>query len=192
MYMACGTTESVKDSRGQFGVTPILHAKPRLSFFEDVTMKTCKKCLRELPRTEFYKKPHMTDGLFSSCKECESKKGKAYWSRPEVKAHRKEYKKTYTEPESSKFFRKQWRLNNKERVCAQSKKWRDKNKEKVRAYNALNQAIKMGRVIKPEQCSKCPNTGRIEGHHEDYSKPLDVEWLCRDCHAKIPSKGAVA
>lgn len=39
MYMACGTTKSVKDSRGQFGLIPILHAKPRLSFFEDVTMK---------------------------------------------------------------------------------------------------------------------------------------------------------
>ncbi len=39
MVMACSTTKSVKDHRGHFGFTPILHAKPRRSFFEDVTMK---------------------------------------------------------------------------------------------------------------------------------------------------------
>jgi len=39
------------------------------------------------------------------------------------------------------------------------------------------------RIITPQPCAVCshPNTA---AHHPDYSKPLDVVWLCAVCHAK--------
>ena len=50
------------------------------------------------------------------------------------------------------------------------------------ARNRMAKAIASGRLVRPSTCSACGKTGMIEGHHRDYSKPLDVTWLCRRCH----------
>ena len=58
-----------------------------------------------------------------------------------------------------------------------------------RAIHLVEKALKKGILIRPSVCQVCkkPSTlqnGRsgIEGHHEDYRKPLDVMWLCQKCH----------
>lgn len=51
------------------------------------------------------------------------------------------------------------------------------------AHAKVHRAIKKGLLIRPKLCSQCGRTGKVEGHHEDYSNPLDVKWLCRTCHA---------
>jgi hypothetical protein len=53
------------------------------------------------------------------------------------------------------------------------------------AHNAVRDAVRAGVLVRPESCSLCgqvPANGRIEGHHESYDRPLDVEWLCTRCH----------
>ncbi len=35
--------------------------------------------------------------------------------------------------------------------------------------------------IKRANCIVC-GSAESEMHHEDYSKPLEVDWMCRDCH----------
>lgn len=52
-------------------------------------------------------------------------------------------------------------------------------KQSVRA--TTRNYIKMGILIK-EQCKVCGTNENIEAHHEDYTKPLDVTWLCRKHH----------
>lgn len=70
------------------------------------------------------------------------------------------------------------RANIKKAVSKSIEKYRDK--QNARAL--MNYHLKVGHLTKPENCSVCKTTGRIEGHHNDYSKPLDVRWLCRGCH----------
>ena len=58
-------------------------------------------------------------------------------------------------------------------------------KVKRNAWSQVARAIKKGSLIKPEACSSCGGSEpRIEAHHEDYNKPLEVIWLCSPCHNK--------
>jgi hypothetical protein len=57
--------------------------------------------------------------------------------------------------------------------------WRAKHPEKLRAHKLVRRAIDRGDLVR--QPCPCGNP-KAEAHHEDYSKPLVVEWLCRRCH----------
>lgn len=73
---------------------------------------------------------------------------------------------------------------NKTRVRAIKTKYEKKNKLQRHAWSAVRQAIIAGIVLKPKACSKCGGkTRRIEAHHEDHRKKLDIVWLCTPCHA---------
>ena len=55
--------------------------------------------------------------------------------------------------------------------------------DKLRAPDKLRHRVQDGTVIR-QPCVSCgaPNA---EGHHEDYSRPLDVTWLCGQCHIDL-------
>lgn len=62
----------------------------------------------------------------------------------------------------------------------QDPKYKEKTfKENVRSFT--RQCIKNGILIR-EGCKVCGTTETVEAHHEDYGKPLDVIWLCRNHH----------
>jgi hypothetical protein len=54
--------------------------------------------------------------------------------------------------------------------------------DRVLAQQAKNRAIKKGIIKIPERCSNCNKNKKLHAHHPDYSKPLDVVWLCPRCH----------
>jgi hypothetical protein len=59
--------------------------------------------------------------------------------------------------------------------------------DRHRARNRVYQAIKDGRLVRPDTCEHCGATGvPIEASHDEYTydKALDVEWLCRSCHRR--------
>ena len=51
-----------------------------------------------------------------------------------------------------------------------------------RAVASVTRAIKLGKLKRPSICSQCGGSEKIQAHHADYRKHLDVEWLCRGCH----------
>ena len=67
------------------------------------------------------------------------------------------------------------------------KKWRLKN-----GYNRDNARIKIWRMLKSGNLKKqsCFVCGKkeVQAHHEDYSKPLDIKWLCVIHHKEADKK----
>ncbi len=52
-----------------------------------------------------------------------------------------------------------------------------------KCYSLYKQAMKIGFLVPATACSVDSCQGiDIEGHHADYHKPLDVEWLCLKHH----------
>jgi len=55
-----------------------------------------------------------------------------------------------------------------------------KKKAQAKAINAIHSR----KLIRPNNCSNCGETTRIIAHHEDYTKPLEITWLCQSCHVR--------
>jgi hypothetical protein len=53
-----------------------------------------------------------------------------------------------------------------------------------RAHNAINNAIRDGKLLRPSVCENGCTGKLIEAAHIDYSQPFLVRWLCRPCHRK--------
>lgn len=58
-----------------------------------------------------------------------------------------------------------------------------KHKEKWIARAKLRYAVSKGLIKKLKRCEVCEEVKPLQGHHEDYSLPLEVVWLCTRCHA---------
>lgn len=61
---------------------------------------------------------------------------------------------------------------------------------KLRARARCAYAIKTGKLVRLP-CEGC-GEAKSEAHHDDYSKPLEVKWLCRSCHAAAHRKSHCA
>lgn len=94
------------------------------------------------------------DRRSSRCRECERERVTMYRQRPEVKARRREYQARYAAT----------------------------NREKTRAHSAVRDAVRGGVLVRPDICPQCGAHVKVHAHHTDYTRPLDVTWLCVRCH----------
>ena len=66
---------------------------------------------------------------------------------------------------------------------ATSRRWNQRHPEKIKAHRTVSYAIRRGRLVKgPCEWAGVECRGRIEAHHDDYTKPLEVRWLCKKHH----------
>jgi ribosomal protein S27AE len=66
--------------------------------------------------------------------------------------------------------------------AANTRRYRERNPEKDKARSKVHKAIRTGKLVR-SACEGCGEK-KVQAHHEDYSKPLEVRWLCIACHRK--------
>ena len=69
----------------------------------------------------------------------------------------------------------------REREINRRKEWSKRNPIKQRAQQKVGQAVLRGK-LKRLPCQVCGEV-KVHAHHADYSKPLEVIWLCPVHHA---------
>jgi len=131
--------------------------------------KRCFKCGDTKPRSEFYKHSKMADGLLGKCKECTKRDVADRYKTPEGRNRCVAYELVRSkDPERRR------------KALEYQRRRRAVFPEKNIARQAVANALRAGRIER-KPCERCGDN-RTQAHHPDYSKPLDVKWLCFRCH----------
>src|SRR6478752_4117611 len=123
--------------------------------------KTCFKCNKTLPLTEFYKHSGMGDGYIGKCKEC---------NKADVRANRLKNVDKYRAYDLE-------RAKHPDRAKAAyeiTKRWRTEDKRRMKCHNAVSRAVRKGEITR-QPCCICGSEKSL-AHHESYDHPLDVVW----------------
>jgi len=71
---------------------------------------------------------------------------------------------------------------NRSKCVEYSQRSQAKYPDRKKARGKVSTELIAGRLTKPSRCERCGKRRELQAHHADYSKPLDVEWLCSTCH----------
>jgi len=160
------------------------------SFLEsNMDMKVCSRCREEKPITNFNKNRCRPDGLQSQCKACSRFNDRLYYTRNKKRYNARCQSYNQTHQEERKIHDRQYRLEHKEKYSEYFKQYKKNHPIRLKAKDAVVNAIKSGKLIRPDRCSnlECNKVCKPEGHHWSYLEEhwLDVEWLCKSCHKRI-------
>lgn len=120
----------------------------------------------------------------------DSPSGPRYWCQYCANFKKREYDKKRRD--KTRLYNRNWREANKEYRKLRDKAYYADNKRrildrrdpiKIKARSILNTAVKFGRVVK-QPCRIC-GSPKSTAHHFDYSKPLEVDWLCMLHHIEV-------
>ena len=131
----------------------------------------CRTCSTNKPISEFYVREN--GKRRNECKRC--------WIRRTVERDRGSSER--------RCYKTEWaRSRPRTKTVKSPAKSREsylRNLPKYRARQRVRTAVRNGSIVKPEACPRCarPTTpSKMQAHHRDYSKPLEVEWMCSGCH----------
>ena len=151
--------------------------------------KQCIDCGESKSLDGFHRLSRAADGRRSRCKDCRLERyhkrmaDPDYAARERIRLRAKNRRRWREDPA----YRKQ------ELTRRRSRPWPvDPN---AAVYKRVHRAIEAGLLVPAEHCERCGHDFseyKREAHHADYSKPLEVEWLCKLCHGKEHRKQDVA
>ena len=148
-----------------------------------LAVKVCTSCGAGKPLDDYYRHPAMADGYLGKCKECHKR---------DVKTNRRgriEYYRAYDRSRADEITRLTARMEYAKspqgatKLAAGATRWRQQNPAKRKAHIIVSNAIRDGKLTRMP-CEICFSDNG-QAHHSDYSKSLEVRWLCVGCHSLI-------
>lgn len=137
-----------------------------------LAFRRCTKCRMEKPNTTEYFLPRDKGGSISSiCRPCER-------LRNLVRSRDKDWAKAKYEKQKVRNIALYGTAINP-KMRAGKIRYRKKHPERHRAHVLVQQSIARGKLNRLP-CEVCG--ANAQAHHDDYSRPLDVRWLCRFHH----------
>jgi len=161
-----------KISKAKIGIPAIWNRRETIISEVGTVLYKCGKCFNFFPYEGFYKNNRTILGITNCCKKCHCQTSISSRNKENHRMYNREYmRKTI--------------ISSPEKMHAI---WNARHNPKTSntiARTILNAAVRSGKLIKPDVCQGCGENKRITAHHHDYSKPLDVIWLCYQCHADV-------
>jgi hypothetical protein len=134
-------------------------------------MKKCFKCGEEKELSEFYSHSRMKGGYLNKCVVC---------TKRDAAKHR------YKLLQNPLWVEKE-RARCREKTRQTWRSWPKPDPEKRYARIKVGNAIRDGKLIR-KPCQMCG--AKAHAHHTDYSKPLEVIWLCATHHGEQHRRAA--
>jgi hypothetical protein len=167
---------------------PIIQLEiPGLPGAEGPRKKRCACCLTVKAVTDFSVDRSRPDGLARNCRQCDARRSKQRRLRDGDLLRVRERLRYSVSPDRQRQAAAEYRRSERgKRLNALAvQRYRERNAEKYRAHIEVRKAIAAGILSKPSCCELAHLggcSGRLEAHHHDYSRPLDVRWLCVSHH----------
>lgn len=130
-------------------------------------MKPCNTCGLVKPLNDYYAQPRSGDGRQGKYKDCVKRAARVNYRRN--REHYVEYERRRCQTPARKA-----------KALEYQRARRAARRDRYKARTAVGNAVRDGRLV-VQPCEVC-GSHDVQAHHEDYSKPLGVMWLCFEHH----------
>jgi ribosomal protein S27AE len=152
---------------------PVPAKRRQAILIEGIEHYQCSTCHELKPKSDYYGNTRSPLGIKSECKKCHCATSIRTRDKDRAADKSREYMRRAKVKDPEKFRARDREASRKRKRTVQ-----------VEARSQLNLAVRRGVVVKPAVCSNCGEAKKLVAHHDDYSKPLDVRWLCYICHGQ--------
>lgn len=154
----------------------------------------CKACDKEIKLKFRLEKPEKLkerkrNEYLRNKEKINDKNMENYWKNHEQRVLKnREYSRRPEIKDKARVRNREFKRKKRELISAKLLIQAENEKIQRKVHILVCLAVKEGKLLKPNFCENCGEKKDLQGHHEDYSKPLDVIWLCFLCHCKRHGK----
>lgn len=156
----------------------------------EMVNKKCKRCEKVLPISAFYVHPQMADGHLNICKDCVRNRAQVYRQEnlERIREYDRQRGRTKEHNQKNLQLAHDLKATNPEKYKEQKEKrnsnYVQKHPDRRRAHIMVWNKLR-DKKLDRKPCEVCGTARKVEAHHDDYSKPLEIRWLCKKHHMEL-------